>query len=378
MPEPRLIAAPEDLDELVEALEGATDVALDTEFHAERRYRPELLLVQLAVPGRGHWVIDPLNVDLRPLGPALGRSRWLTHGGRLDVELLHEATGGARPTALFDTQIAAGLVGLGFPVRLERLVRTLLNRQLNKGSALTDWSARPLSRAQLAYAVMDSAILPPLAAELEARLADAGRLDFAQAAGAELVAHATSPDPGAAEVDAWRHWEIAPELDDAERRVLAALLRWRTRRARDKDRPPHYVLSDALALDLARRRPDSPSALRANRRLAPGLVRKWGDEILATIQQALADPEPPPVAPDRNQVLLAHALRLWAELQAPHSAIAAPLALPHHLALDVAMQGPEALTGWRREAIGASLRAFLAGEERIEVRGGTPELVPAR
>ncbi|MDQ1395779.1 MAG: ribonuclease, partial [Acidimicrobiaceae bacterium] len=149
-------------------LDEAGSYALDTEFHRERTYWPHLALVQLA------WaetivVVDPLSVDIRPLKAVLeGPATCLAHAADQDLEVLRHACR-ATPSRLFDTQLAAGFVGMASP-SLVSLVEKLLGTRLPKGDRLTDWSRRPLTESQLSYAASDVAHLHELTAVLEAQL----------------------------------------------------------------------------------------------------------------------------------------------------------------------------------------------------------------
>lgn len=362
------------------ALADAPTVVVDTEFHTERRYRPDLQLVQLAAatpsgapPDRVH-VVDAKAVDLAPLGPALDGRRWLAHGATQDVRLLHHATG-ATPAELLDTQLLAGVLGLRFPARLDHLCTALLGTAPDKSSGLSDWSQRPLVPAQLAYAAMDVAVLPLLAAALEARLAgDPARRAWAVAAGAERVAEALAPQ------DPDRHWRslrIAAEFDAPTRRVLHALMAWREGRASDQNRPPHYILSNPLVLDLARRKPTTIGALGQNRRMPERMVRQCGKHWLRLIQEALASTaEIPPVA-GRAARRRAQLIELWGATQASAHGLSPALLLPAPLAeaLATAPDTSAVLTGWRAALLGPAWAAFQAGTVTL---GLGPDDVVAR
>ncbi len=361
---PRHVADAASLAVLADELRELDRVGVDTEFHTERRYEPELFLVQLADDRGRAWIVDPKSCDLRRLGPALAGLTWVAHGASWDVALLRREAG-ARPARLVDTQLAAGIAGLGWPVRLGDLAATVLGERVDKGDALSDWSARPLDPAQLRYAVDDARLALRLADALRERLG-ARRWRWVEMAGEELVAEALAPpDPDAR----WRRMEVAHTFDEATRRALHALHAWRARRARDKGTPPHYVLSDALALDLARRRPRSRTELARNRRVPNGLVRRHADELLAVIREAESGEAPP--VPDRAAWRLARGLHAWAAALEPELGVVADLLLPRELALRVAEAGAEAFTGWRAEAAGEALADFLKGRTRVAV--GTDE-----
>jgi ribonuclease D len=363
-----LILRPEQLDALVAELRPLPLLAVDTEFHAERRYLPALLLVQLAAPDGRAWVIDPLAVPLTGLGPALDGKEWITHGGTQDVRLLHAATG-ALPGRLLDTQLLAGLSGLPWPARLGDLAQAVLGEPIDKGAALEDWSRRPLPPHQLSYALTDARVTLRLADAL--RSAPGARLDWAYAAGQELVNDALQVNTDAQ----WQQLEVAARLDGPARATLSALLAWREVEAEAQNIPPHQIFTNPMALDLARRAPADLGALARNRRLPPQLQKKHGAALVGLIQKAAHAPPPP--GPTVQSLALSRALAVWAEIAGPALGIAAGLALPEPLRGALALHGRSALRGWRAEALGDRLVAFLDGRELISAAGGQLRLVEA-
>lgn len=372
MPEsnPSFVSTPEDLAALVDQLAcgPALRLGLDTEFHAERRYEPELMLVQLAVPDGESWIIDARSVDLHPLGPELSRHTWVAHGCRTDLFLLSRFAD-ARPAALIDTQVMAAMTGFVFPIRLSDLATTVLQREMDRYSTLSDWSRRPLSPAQLRYAADDALIVLELADRLSKDL-PAERHAWVEAAGAELLTEALTPVNTDLE---WRALEVSPILDADARRVMQTLYRWRWKRAGERDQPPHHVMGVGVALDLARRRPSSLEELKANRLIPTGLAKRHGQKLVDLIRNALETEAPAPVQPAIRA--RRRALALWAEAVAPAHALAPSLLLPVPLAERVAADGSSAWTGWRREALGDELDAFLAGHTSLAMGATGPRVV---
>src|SRR5262249_51117841 len=161
------------LTELVTLLGDEPAYGLDTEFLSERTYWPQLCLVQVSWP-KGVALVDPLACDVRALVDVLrAPATMITHAGASDLPILERAVG-ARPTALFDVQLAPGFVALGLP-SLGSLVSVLLGIRLDKSEQLADWSHRPLSDATKRYAAADVVHLFPLTVELDHRLQDLGR-----------------------------------------------------------------------------------------------------------------------------------------------------------------------------------------------------------
>lgn len=367
----RLVDDERALAAMLEALAEVDRLGLDTEFHAEHRYRPELMLVQIATPDGRVWIVDARAINPKPLAALLERAMIVVHGGAQDVEILHRVTG-ALPRRILDTQRAAALLGMGFPSRLGAVVQQALDVKIDKAVGLTDWSIRPLSVRQLQYAGEDARILLPLADALEVRLAARGRLGWALEASAEIVEDARR---GSTDADAWMSWDIAALLDDDERKAIRALFAWRETTGRAMDQPPRQVLSDALALDLARRRPMTLGELIENRRIPQGMVKRHGAPLIAELRRVASEP-PPPRPPGPELVLRAQALELWAGMMERREGVARALALPRALALRTVVEGPGALTGWRAAALGEDLARLLRGEDALKFApSGDLELV---
>jgi len=338
-------------------------IALDTEFHAERRYYPELMLLQVASPSGEVWIADPRQCDLRPLIHAISTREVLVHAGQEDMAILHREAETA-PADVIDIQIAAGLVGLGYPARLGHICEVLLHQPIDKGETLSDWSQRPLTSQQLHYAAQDVRILLTLHEVLIERLRTHGRLAWAMEASADLVRHSIHSRKIKHK---WLDWDIAPSFDVETRRTLQAIFEWRDARGRDKDQPPHYMLGDGIALDIARRRPRSIDELKTNRRIPAGLIRRYGPEIISVVNENdLMDLDLIEV-PSNEQRQLAHTLEIWAKIQEPVTGLAAKLIMPRPVALAVAQQGIDAISGWRTSAIGGPLNAFLSGNTSIKM-----------
>jgi ribonuclease D len=348
---------------VLDAIGGARRVAVDTEFHSERHYYPRLMLVQIRADDGPPWLIDPLSgLDLRPLGAALSEAPLLLfHGGSMDLQILHRDAG-LVPRAVFDTQIAAGFAGGGYPVRLQELVRRYLAEHLPKTETLSDWSVRPLSLDQLRYAADDVLLLGRLADAIAAELDRRGHASFAAACTVEHVARALGAD------DPWELWRQVPGvhvLDPQERAILRELAAWRERAARERDTTRSSVLSDAMLLDLSRRSPLTPDALRANRRMPSQVWKRDGAAVLACVQRGLSAP---PI-PGRTE-----ADKLWLEVAlaagrvAEHgSGIARDLLLTDGTLVRLAAGEP--IEAWRTSALGSEFRAFLCGQKGIGLPG---------
>lgn len=361
-PEPtRLVQNTGAITTLIDAIKGERCIALDTEFHAERRYHPELMLVQLATEAGQTWVVDPLAVSLQPLAAVLTDKEILVHSGSKDLAIL-ERDLDAVPSEAFDVQIAAGFMGLGHPTRLNTLVEALLHTPMDKGSTLSDWAHRPLSTTQLAYAAADVRVLFPLRAALETILQERGRLAWALEESQAMAARASAP---LAVNQTWSRWEIAPRLDGDTHKVMTVLFHWRDQQGRNKNQPAHFILSDGLCLDISRRKPRTLAALAENRRIPQGLMRRLGKEIVGAVEWALDNDVELPFIPTADEQLRGKTLTLWAEAHGSQLDVAANLLMPEQLVLKVARSGTDALSGWRAEALGESLGGFLSGQTSI-------------
>lgn len=343
---------------LATRLAAAPWIALDTEFMRERTYRAQLCLLQVALPGEA-LCVDPLaDVDLAPLRAAMtGSVPKILHAGRQDLEVLWPLFG--ELVAVFDTQVAAGLAGFPAQVGYSELARTLLGVEVAKGQTRTDWSKRPLSAAQLQYAIEDVIYLAPLRDVLCEKLAQLGRMAWLEEELAGLVSgEKLFVDPEAAH----ERLRFGGELDPHRLRLLKALAAWRERRASERDRPRSWILDDAAIRALVFDPPRDAAALARMPELTPGFVERSGDTILRLIEAAeLPTPlPPPPQRPRPDPELQARVKRLSAIVQrrAGELGVAAEL-LATRRDLESLARGGEAavLRGWRREVVGEELRA---------------------
>ena len=354
---------PAQLESRVGSWSAGCALALDTEFVRERTYYPRLCLVQVAAAG-DILLVDAIAIpDGGALVPHLAdpaRPK-LLHAARQDIEALLPVTG--TPLApVFDTQQAAALLGFPAQVGYAELARQLLGIELAKGHARTDWSRRPLSREQLAYAADDVRHLPALADALESRLAAAGRrawLAEESAALADISLYRVEP------AEAWRRLKGLERLDAPAFAAARALAEWRERRAMARDLPRGWILPDTALYELALARPRTREALARIPALPPGTAARAGDELLAAVAAPAVDGAERSAAdagrPGPEQ------LRLQKALQARLGAIAADLGIqPEVLAtrreLAALARGDRdvpSLRGWRRTAVGEPLLATI-------------------
>ncbi len=350
------------LERELEALSLAESIAVDTEFHPERSYLPRLFLVQLCAEGGEPVLIDPLALSLAPLGAVLSGARVVVHGGDWDLRLLAHHTGFV-PTRVSDTQRVAAFAGLGWPRRLQDLLLEVLGVALDKGSTLSDWSRRPLSAAQLAYAAADVRLLLELDRVLRERVAGFGNAEWLAQAEADHLGEVLRPtDPDLA----WRRVPGAQLLDDRSRTALQALAAWREKQARTADLPLNQVVPDAHLLDLARRRPSTLEEIRENRRFHSSVWKVHGAALLGCLQEGRAAPAP---LPRGGQVEL---LRAAARAAASPRGMAGEFLLSE-CEMEYIVSGSGS-PSWRLQALGPDFTGFRQGRVLLNFDG---DLVPA-
>jgi ribonuclease D len=370
--------------ELAERASSGGRIAIDTEFVSERRYQALLCLVQVAVPdpdaddGVRTEVLDPLegDLDFGPLARVLADPgvEVLMHAGRQDVAILRR-TWNTDVTNLFDTQVAAGFLGYGNQEGYESLVRKVLRVKLKGSEGFTKWDRRPLTAQQLEYAGDDARLLLTLGQELERRLEERGRLEWAREESRAL-------EDVRDERDADRSYEKLPRLgrlSDSARAVARELVEWREQEARSADRPPGAVLPDQALVELARRTPRDRNGLEQIRGLPPQMLHRRGDALLAAIARGRerpapeAPPEPSPRDPaDAPLVSLAQALvrhrsmesGVAVELIATQSELAT---LVHSLRRGDDGDHVRVSHGWRRELVGEELGELVKGRRALSV-----------
>lgn len=342
-------------------------VALDTEFMRESTYYPVLCLIQAATPEHCV-VIDPLAVsDLAPLWRFLqDRARLkVLHAARQDIEVMSQAMeplGLPIPGPIFDTQIAAGLLGHAGQVGYGGLVEQRMGHVLAKGHARADWSKRPLSADQLAYAADDVRYLAPLYLNLRDALEKAARLAWLTAETLELEdprLYRTEP------ADAWRRLKGLDRLHPEQRAAAKLLAQWRETRAMQSDKPRGWILTDDALREIAERLPADVAALEKVRALPPAVIRNRGEELVALVKQGRENSaqEPPSFVPDRPEAeLLARVTKLmnFVRAEAERLGIASELLATRRDIEQLVFSGraERLMSGWRRELIGERLVAL--------------------
>ena len=343
------------------AIAPHTALGLDTEFMRERTYYAQLCLLQLSTTELAVCV-DPLALasldPLRALMSAPGLCKIL-HAARQDLEVLAPVVGTLNH--VFDTQVAAALVGFSAQVGYAELVRELLGVDLHKNQTRTDWSRRPLSAAQIDYALDDVRHLPPLRVQLAERLERLGRCSWFDEEMAQIGSESFVIDPD----QAWLRIRAFADLDPDRQRLARLLSAWRERRAMSANRPRGWILPDAALRDIVLQLPRDRPGLARVAELPEGIREKSGPQLLELISTA-AVPDPPAPLPQRRRPDPA-LLDTVSRLAGITRRVGTQLGLaPEILATRRDMErlaggqrdGP-LLNGWRRAAIGAELLQAL-------------------
>ncbi|MBI4304773.1 MAG: ribonuclease D [Chloroflexi bacterium] len=370
-----LISESRQVTDLCDRLATEPYVAIDTEFIGEHSYWPRLCLIQIAAPGAAA-AIDPLapGLNLAPFFELMGQRRVckVVHAGRQDLAMFRRL-GGHLPAPVFDTQIAAMACGFGDAVAYSTLASELTGANVDKRLQVTDWTRRPLSNAQISYALADVTHLCKVYEVLSAKLATDGRVAWIEEEMDSLLADAAQdPDPAAA----WQRVSVKG-ADGRTLAVLRELAAWRERFAARLDIPRQRVARDETLLDIAFRRPTTMSALSRSRGFSnipgDGVAAK---EILDAIARGLAVPEAQCPRPngrfeysDGTSVrvaLLQALLKLKSEQQHVAPKLVATRSELEALILDPDGDHP-ALRGWRRQIFGEDAMALLNG--RLAITG---------
>lgn len=366
---PRWIDDAAGLESLVAELEGQAVYGLDTEFHRERTYFPHLALVQIVWPG-GIAVVDPIAVDVAPLGRVLdGPGLLVCHAAEQDLEVLQRACATV-PRRLYDTQIAAAFLGLGF-ASLGRLVTALTGATLAKGDRLTDWTRRPLDESQISYAAADVEHLLELHRVLRERATAAGTLGWIEEECEQLRTRAAEVPQAET---AWWRIKGSRSLRGKARGVAQEVAAWRERAAMARDIPPRFILPDLALAGIVQRPPRSRDELSSVRGLEPRHVRGHvGDELMRAIERGLAldatglklPPRGEPVDEDVGPSV-ALGLALVAQIAGQRRIEPSLLATRADVqSLALGRRSGRLSSGWRADLAGDSLRRLFAGEAAL-------------
>jgi len=374
------VDSPEQLKQLCERLQGSPWLALDTEFIRERTYFPHFCLLQIS-NGKEAVCVDPIRLaDLSPLTDLLFDENIVKvfHAGRQDLEIFHQLWQ-RLPAPLFDTQVAASLLGQGEQVGYGGLVQKVLGIELEKGASRTDWSQRPLEQEQIRYALDDVIHLGEVYLKQRAALEEMERLQWLD----DDFNMLTNPATYQIEPEScWKRVKGRQHLKGVQMAVLQQLAAWREHRAIKRDKPRKWMVKDEILLEMARRMPNSKTELLKLRGVEDRLVERYGEDLLQLIEEAREIPKEqwpvekrakrPGPAQEALADLLMCALRLLAQQQKISPAIIAGRKELERLIngeRDIAL-----LSGWRKSVAGEVLLDLAEGRRQIVTTGGVPRI----
>jgi ribonuclease D len=365
-----MVVDDQSLEAVIDQLVEQPRYALDTEFHREKTYFPKLALIQIAWPG--HLVlIDPLAVDVAPLGRLMtADSLCVMHAAVQDIEVLCHVTN-QHPRNIFDTQIAAGFMGLSTP-SLATLHERLFGVKLPKGDRMTDWLERPLRQSQLDYAAADVARLLEITDLILAEIDALGRRTWAEDESALLLAKGCATrEPE----DAWQRVKDLRKLNGPALATAQAIAAWREERAAMIDIPVRRVMADIAIASLAQLRPDNEEEMGRARGFDPrSLKASVRAELCAVIVDAKHNdpPKKPEPAPKLDQLRpAAGLLAAWLAQRARELSLD-PALLGTRSDIERLLGGQSSsrlANGWRHDLVGEPIEALVSGSAAIAFDG---------
>ena len=371
------------LDAAVESLGAGDFLCLDTEFHRETTYWPELCLIQASCEGF-EVIIDPLEDGLDLSGflelVADPKREKVFHAARQDMEIFNRLLG-TPPAPIFDTQIAAMALGIGDSVSYDTLVQKVLKRRLDKSSQFTDWKRRPLTGKQLQYAMGDVTHLRDAYIKMKRDLQSRDRMDWVaeemQALSAPSL-YDTNPE------NAWQRLKLRkPQKDYGA--VFASVAAWREEMAQHFDRPRRRILKDDAIQEIADQKPFDENGFDRLRTVPKGFIRsKYAAGLSDAVQRGLNDQDkwaPPRQNRKHNAEMPAGAPEMLKVLLKAVSDEydVVPRLIANAADIDRLARGETdadiaALTGWRNEVFGKRARALLSGKLALSFENGTVRL----
>lgn len=380
MNKPELVTEQDRLDALCRRWRRAGRFAFDTEFIRDDTYDAKLCLIQVALDSE-IVLVDPVaKVNLEPFWKLVTDKavRTIIHAGKEDFEVCLRATD-KPPRNVFDVQIAAGFVGLGYPLSLARLVSMALHRRITKGQTLTDWLRRPLTDEQVRYAVEDVKHLPATYELLEKRLEETGRAAWAREEFTQFENPAFYERPAQQRLFKFKGTK---KLDGLGLAVLERLVEWRDRWAQARNRPTRAMMRDDVLVTIAKRRPQRASDLEVLRGFPQSRKSKVVREILDVIKAGAATPKaewPEPFKIRDDSPMIKAALSILSafvrsvchEENLGHDLVGSTQRLRELLdyLLDESEKHPLLLTGWREKFIGRRLVDLLEGRSELHLSG---------
>ncbi len=371
----KLVETDEALSQVVERFSRTKIIAMDTEFHGERRYWPELLLIQIADDQEDPIAVDPLAVsNLAPLRRIM-EDESITkvfHSARNDVSILRRELD-CEIRQVFDTQIAAAFVGYGEQISLAKLVEKLCGNNSQSSFSLSDWSLRPLSDEQLDYALDDVRFLLEMHEKLSIRLEEMGRTEWFQTEVNRVSDPATYSQ---SIIPVFRKARSSGKTKRRSFPLLWTLVKWREENARKLNKPRQHIIRDSQLCRIATMAPSSEKILKRLRGLSSGFTGRWGSEVLAIVKDCIENPPSDvPVLPDyRNESGVSarrDILRIYLKQKSISMQIAPSLLMPGEAFRSILSDPPWTLDSlmarnelpeWSKKALGEEFIALLSGK----------------
>jgi ribonuclease D len=372
------IQSDESLKQASEAWQGSDIVVLDTEFIRVSTYYPIAGLIQVGC-GDDCFLVDPLAVnDLSPLAELFQDTSILKvlHACSEDLEVF-QILMNVLPRPLFDSQLAAALIGQGFSLGYQSLVEKMLDVSIAKGETRSDWLQRPLTASQSHYAVLDVAYLEPICARQMAMLDEKGRSSWLQEECERLLYRASNPT---APEDYYLKLTGAWKLDGAGLMVLKTLCAWREREAQANDVPRNRIVMEKSLLSIAKEPLENKDDLKNVADMTPKQIRKYSDKILllsnearqvskdqypAALQKPLSRDTAPLMKKMRQLITeVADELQLAPEILTRKKQLEALLVSGRDTG---EYRLPESLLGWRKQVIGDKLMTMVTTERQGQV-----------
>jgi ribonuclease D len=365
------IDSDKDLTKFTQEALSESHFYLDTEFHREKTYFPQLALVQIATSQR-IVIIDPLMVDMKLLRPLFdGPGMCVLHAAQQDLDVMAQSCGYI-PSRMLDTQLCAGFLGYSQP-SLASLLQSYLKVIVPKGDRLTDWLRRPLTKDQLTYAASDVAYLAEMSNIIFKELEERGRMQWAIDACEELRVRPTGPNPPE---DAWLRVKDVRTLKGRSRWVGQTIAEWRENRAMDLDLPPRHVLSDIAILGIAQKVPRSADDMLQSRGVDNRHVNgPQGRALLEAVQLGversgqgeLSFPSHDGDDLDKSMRPAATLVSAWVTELARQSDLDAGLLGTRKDINDLLSGAPGARMseGWRADIVGRDIEDLVAGRKAL-------------
>ena len=365
-----------EFESFVQSAQEADVLAIDTEFMREKTYYPRLCLLQMATDEQVV-IVDPFQIeDLTILSGLLSDNRIMKvfHAGRQDIEIMLREVGFV-PHPLFDTQIAATLMGHVQQIGLAALISSIMGIQLKKSDSFTDWARRPLSQSQINYAADDVRYLPQIYRTMSNQLAKTNRLHWLNSdfeALADESKYTTDPR------ERYIHLKRVSQLSRPQLSAARELAAWREQKAQSCDIPRKWVLTDEQVVEACRREARTIDELMMVRGISEKLSTKDARTVAAAIATGLDLPRnqmPTLVRSQRNEANVdaeVDALNVIVTMRARENNIALQTLASQKELVEVARghRDVEVLKGWRREIVGNELIAFMEGKLQILCKDG--------